>query len=198
MPSVGSTVLTRLLPAIAASAFAGSAASQSLSPERRLVQTFRTYCVATAAEPARVHIAIHKMADLSRVNIVNYGSGDIVESTEILDSIGRIDPHQRLLIAFGKRPAAKGRSRICQVNVPWGEKAKLIAEVVGSLAVADEASAVVREGQFDTDLTRWTIRIGDTVAVVEFGMPTYAGAAGRALTLSLEEPWETEQRDQAA
>jgi len=72
--------------------------------------------------------------------------------------------------------------------LPWGDKATLVAEVVANLNLADGTSSVVREGEFDTDLTRWTTRIGNTDAVVEFGMPTYAGAAGRALTLSMEGP----------
>jgi hypothetical protein len=188
MPSVGSIMLAWLLAAIAASTlFAGSATSQSLSPERRLVEAFRKFCVATAAEPVRVHAAIDEMVDLSRPDIISYGSGDVVWSTEILDSIGRTDPHQRLLITFGSRPGVNMRSRICQVNVPWGEKAKLVSEVVTSLNLADGTSSVVREGQYDTDLTRWKTRIVDTEAVIELGMPTYSGAAGRALTLSLTE-----------
>jgi hypothetical protein len=110
------------------------------------------------------------------------------ETAEILDSTGRSDLHQRMLISFGEHSASSGRRRTCQVNVPWGEKANLINEIVGNLAVIGGTSSVVEEGGFDTDLTRWTTRIGDTEAVVEFGMPTYAGAAGRALTLSLNRP----------
>ena len=98
----------------------------------------------------------------------------------------RSDPHQRMLIYLGQGFGDSGRKRTCQVNMPWGEKATLVAEVVANLNLADGTSSVVREGEFDTDLTRWTTRIGNTEAVVEFGMPTYAGAAGRALTLSLE------------
>ena len=93
-----------------------------------------------------------------------------------------------MLIYFGEFAGTTGRKRTCQVTLPWGDKAKLVAGVVAALSLADGTSAVIKEGQFDTDLTRWTTRIGDTEAVVEFGMPTYAGAAGRAFTLSLEEP----------
>jgi hypothetical protein len=106
------------------------------------------------------------------------------ETAEILDATGRSDPDQRMLIYFGERDA--GGSRICQVNVPWGEKAKIVAEVVGSLSLAGGTSTLSREGQYETDLTRWTTRLGNAEALVEFGMPTYAGTAGRALTLSLE------------
>jgi hypothetical protein len=91
-----------------------------------------------------------------------------------------------MLITYGWGFGESGRKRYCQVNLPWGDKATLVAEVVANLNLADGTSSVVREGEFDTDLTRWTTRIGNTDAVVEFGMPTYAGAAGRALTLSLE------------
>jgi len=93
-----------------------------------------------------------------------------------------------MLIYLGQGLGDSGRKRTCQVNMPWGEKATLVAEVVANLNLADGTSSVVREGEFDTDLTRWTTRIGNTDAVVEFGMPTYAGAAGRALTLSMEGP----------
>ena len=109
-----------------------------------------------------------------------------MDAAEILDSTARSDPHQRMLIYLGRGLGDSGRKRTCQVNMPWGEKAKLVAEVVSNLNLADGTSSVVREGEFDTDLTRWTTRIGDTEAVVELGMPTYAGAAGRAFTLTVD------------
>ena len=111
--------------------------------------------------------------------------GALFETAEILDSTGRSNPHQRMLIYFGER-LSSGRGRICQVNVPWAEKAKLMAEVVANLNLVDGTSSVVREGQYDTDLTRWTTRIGGTEAIIELGMPTYTGAAGRALTLTVD------------
>jgi hypothetical protein len=61
-----------------------------------------------------------------------------------------------------------------------------MAEVVANLNLVDGTSSVVREGQYDTDLTRWTTRIGGTEAIIELGMPTYTGAAGRALTLTVD------------
>jgi hypothetical protein len=185
MPSGCFYVLAPLLAAVAAT---GSAIAQEVTPERRLVQAFSRYCVATAAEPMLVRAEIERVAPLEPKGRAHYANGGFFESAEILDSTGRSDPHQRMLITFGQGLGDSGRSRTCQVNLPWGDKAKLIAELVGSLALADGTSSVVREGEFDTDLTRWATRIGRTEAVVEFGMPTYAGAAGRALTLSLEEP----------
>jgi hypothetical protein len=155
-------------------------------PERRLVQAFNAYCIATAAEPVRVRAAIGGTARLG-LQTDRFPGGHF-ETAEILDATGRSDPHQRMLIMFGEGRSESGRRRTCQVNVPWGEKAKLVAEVVANLHLADGTSSVVREGRFDTDLTRWTIRVGNTEAVVELGMPTFAGAPGRALTLSLEEP----------
>jgi hypothetical protein len=106
------------------------------------------------------------------------------ETAEIVDSTGRSDPQQRMLIYFGESDA--GRRRTCQVNVPWGDKDKILAEVGSNLSLADRTSSLVREGQYDTDLTSWTTRIGSTKAVVELGIPTYAGAAGRALTLTVD------------
>ena len=44
-------------------------------------------------------------------------------------------------------------------------------------------SVVVLEGQSEMELTPWTARVGDTEAVVELRVPTYAGAPGRILTL---------------
>lgn len=177
-----------LPPFLAAIAATGSAFAQELTPERRLVQAFSSYCVATAAEPARIQAEVQRVATLVPGISDRWGNGGRFETAEIWDSIGRRDPHQRMLITFGWNLGNSGRKRTCQVNVPWGEKAKLVAEVVSNLNLANGTSSVVREGAFDTDLTRWTTRIGNTEAVVELGMPTYASAAGRALTLSLEEP----------
>jgi hypothetical protein len=184
MPPSGSSLLTQLLAAVAAGAFAWPAIAQSLPPEHRLVHAFRTYCVATAAEPVRVRAAIGTAR--SALDVQRYPDA-LYENAEILDATGRSDPSQRMLIYYGERLTGRGRARICQVNVPWGEKTKVVAEVVANLGLADGTSAVVRENRFETDLTRWTTRIGTAEAVVEFGMPTYASAAGRTLTLSLEE-----------
>jgi hypothetical protein len=156
--------------------------------EQRLVQAFVKYCVDTAADPD-LRAQIEKGAPLKMAGETRFASGrPFIDSAEILDSTAHRDPHQRMLITYGHGLGDSGRKRTCQVNVPWGEKDKVIAEVVSNLSLADGTSTVVREGRYDTDLTRWTIRIGETEAVVEFGMPTYAGAAGRVLTLSLEEP----------
>jgi hypothetical protein len=182
MPSRGPFLVPLILAAIAAG---GSARGQDRTPERNLVEAFRTYCVATAAEPARIQVAIETRGTF-KPDVASFVNGGRILSAELLPSTGRSDPHQRMLITYGWGLGDSGRKRSCQVNLPWGEKAKLIAEVVRAVAVAGETSAVVREGQYDTDLTRWTTRIGDTEAVIELGMPTYAGAAGRALTLSLE------------
>ncbi len=183
MPSGCLYVLVPLLAAVAAT---GSAFAQERTPERHLVEAFRAYCVATAAEPARVWAAIEKMGKIEPRESAHLANGGRIQSAEVLPSTGRSDPHQRMLITYGWGLGDSGRKRSCQVNLPWGEKAKLIAEVLGNLNVADGTSHVVQEGRFDTDLTRWTTRVGDTEAVIELGMPTYAGAAGRALTLSVE------------
>jgi hypothetical protein len=165
-----------------------SALAQDQTPEPRLVQAFIKYCVGTSADPDLLRAEIEKGAPLKVAGQTRFASRSFIDSAEILDSIARSDPHQRMLIYLGQGLGDSGRRPTCQVNMPWGEKAKFVAEVVSNLSLADGTSSVVREGQLDTDLTRWTTRIGDTEAVVEFGMPTYAGAAGRALTLSLEEP----------
>jgi hypothetical protein len=179
MPPRGSYVLAQLLAAVA---IAGSASAQDRTPERRLVQAFSTYCIATAAEPLRIRTAIEHIARFGAA-IETYPDARF-ETAEIVDTTGRSDPQQRMLIYFGESEA--GRRRICQVNVPRGEKAKIVAEAVRNLTLSDGTSTVIREGQFEMDLTRWTTRVRNTEATVEFGMPTYAGAAGRALTLSLE------------
>jgi len=181
MPPRGCYVLVQLLAAIAV---VGSASAQDRTPEGRLVQAFGTYCIATAAEPSRVRTAIERIARFG-VAIEAYPDARF-ETAEIVDPTGRSDLQQRMLIHFGESDA--GRRRTCQVNVPWGDKDKIVAEIVGSLTLAGGTSTVVREGRYETDLTRWTTRVGSTEAVVEFGMPTYAGAAGRALTLTTEEP----------
>jgi hypothetical protein len=177
-------ILAALLAAIAA----GSANAQEGTPERRLVQAFSAYCMATAAEPLRIQAEVPKVATLVPRTSDRWGNGARTETAEIWDSVGRRDPHQRMLITYGWGFGDSGRKRYCQVNLPWGDKARLVAEVVANLSLADGTSSVVREGQYDTDLTRWTTRLGDAEAVIELGMPTYAGAAGRALTLSLEAP----------
>jgi hypothetical protein len=177
-----------LAPLLAAGSATVSAIAQERTPERRLVQAFNAYCIATAAEPVRVRAEIASTAR-SGLDVERYPDASF-ETAEILDSTGRSDPQQRMLIYFGEQLNGLGRRRICQVNVPWGEKAELVAEVVAKLSLADGTSSVIREGQYDTDLTRWTTRVGAVPAVVEFGMPTFAGAAGRALTLSLEEQEE--------
>jgi hypothetical protein len=178
-------VVAQLLAAIAT---AESTVAHEVAPERRLVQAFHSYCIATAAAPGRVQAEIEKAAKFKLDGIATFPNGGHLESGEVLDAVGQRDPHQRMLVAFGWGLGERGRKRTCQVNMPWGDKVKLVAEVIGSLNMAEGTSSVIREGQYDTDLTSWTIRIGDAEAVVEFGMPTYAGAAGRALTLSLEEP----------
>jgi hypothetical protein len=170
---------------VAALAVTGSAFAQDRTPERRLVQAFIKYCVETSADPD-LRAEIEKGAPLKLVGETRFAGGrPFIDSAEILDPTARRDPHLRMLIYL--REGGFGHKRTCQVNMPWGEKAKVVAEVVSDLRLADGTSSVVREGEFDTDLTRWTTRIGDKEAVIEFGMPTYAGAAGRALTLSLEE-----------
>jgi hypothetical protein len=183
MPSGGPYVLAPLLVVLAATA---AAFAQQQTPEHRLVQAFIKYCVETSADPD-LRAEIEKGAPLKLAGETRFAGGrPFIDSAEVLDSIARRDPHQRMLIYL--RQGGLGHKRTCQVNMPWGEKAKVVAEVVSNLSLADGTSSVVREGEFDTDLTRWTTRIGDKEAVVEFGMPSYAGAAGRALTLSLEEP----------
>jgi hypothetical protein len=173
------------LSILAAIASSRSALGQDRTHERYLVEAFRTYCVATAAEPARIQAAI-ETRETFKPDVVAFANGGRILSAEILPSTGRSDPHQRMLIRYGWGLGDSGRKRSCQVNLPWGEKAKLVAEVVSNLNLAHGTSSVVREGQYETDVTRWTTRIGDTEAVVEFGMPTYAGAAGRALTLTVD------------
>ena len=182
MKIVGSIVWSGLLLVVAGAT--GAAQAQARTPENRLVQAFGAYCVATAAAPVRVRAAIKSMARLGLAED-RWGSGALFETAEILDATGRTDPHQRMLITFGQAPDAGGHKRTCQVNVSWGDKAKLISELVDNLAVAGGASTVVKEGQYETDLTRWTIRVDDIEAMVELGMPTYAGAPGRALTLTI-------------
>jgi hypothetical protein len=181
MKIVGSIAWSGLLSVVAGAA--GGALAQDRTPENRLVQAFSAYCVATAAAPVRVRAAIKSMA---RLGEDRWGNGALFETAEILDATARSDPHQRMLITFGQAPNAGGHKRTCQVNVSWGDKAKLISEVVGHLAVAGGVSTVVTEGRHETDLTRWTVRVGNSEAMVELGMPTYAGAPGRALTLTID------------
>jgi len=183
MPPRGPHVLAPLLAAIAA---AWSANAQERTPEHRLVRAFNAYCVATAGEPVRVRAAIKSTAQLRLVGEDRWGNGAIFVTAEILDSIGRSDPHQRLLIFFGQALGDSGYKRTCQVTMPWGDKAKLIAELADQLTIVGGTSTVVKEGRFETDLTRWATRVGNAEAVVELGMPTYAGAPGRALTLTID------------
>jgi hypothetical protein len=177
-----------LAPFLAAIAATGSAYAQEQSHEHRLVQAFSAYCIATAAAPGRVEAEIKKVARLDLKGIATYHSGGYLQTAEVVDAVGKGDLHQRMLVSFGWGLGDTGRTRTCQVNMPWGEKAKLIAELIGSLKVDEGASSVIREGQYETDLTRWVTRVGNTEAVVELGLPTFAGAPGRALTLSLEGP----------
>jgi len=183
MPFSGPHTLAALVAAMAATI---PVYGQDRTPEQRLVQAFIRYCVGTSADSDLLRAEIEKGAPLKPYGETRFGNRSFMDAAEILDSTARNDPHQRMLIYLGQGLGDSGRKRTCQVNMPWGEKATLVAEVVANLNLADGTSSVVREGEFDTDLTRWTTRIGNTDAVVEFGMPTYAGAAGRALTLSLE------------
>jgi hypothetical protein len=177
-----------LVALVAAMAATAPVFGQDQTPEQRLVQAFVKYCVGTSADPDLLRAEIENGAPLKVAGQTRFAGGrSFIDSAEILDPAGG-DPHQRMLIYFGQGLGDSGRKRTCQVNMPWGEKVKLITELVGSLSLTDRRSTVVREGGFDTDLTRWTTRLGKTEAVVEFGMPTYDGAAGRAFTLSLEEP----------
>jgi hypothetical protein len=188
MKLVGAIVCSGLLSVLVGAT--RSAHAQAPTPENRLVQAFSAYCVATAAAPVRVRAAIKSMARLGvavdSVAVDRWGKVALFETAEILDATGRSDPHQRMLITFGQAPDAGGHKRTCQVNVSWGDKAKLISEVVDRLAVAGGVSTVVKEGRHETDLTRWTVRVGNSDAMVELGMPTYAGAPGRALTLTID------------
>src|SRR5262245_40335287 len=126
-------LVTQLLAAII---ITGPAVAQERMPERRLVQAFRSYCIATAAAPGRVQAEIEKTARFESKEVVRYPNGGRLELGEVLDAVGQRDPHQRMLVAFGWGLGESGRKRICQVNVPWGEKAKLLAEVVGNLNMA--------------------------------------------------------------
>jgi hypothetical protein len=183
MPSGGAFVLIALLAAVGVTT---PATAQEKTPERRLVQAFHAYCIATAAAPGRVQTEIGKVAKFESRAIMRHANGGHLESGEVVDAVGQRDPHQRMLVAFGWGLGESGRRLTCQVNMPWGEKTKLVAELVANLSLADGTSSVIREGQYDTDLTRWTTRIGNAEAVIELGMPTYAGAAGRALTLTVD------------
>jgi hypothetical protein len=176
-------VLATLMAAIAAMA---PVCAQDRTPEQRLVQAFVKYCVGTSADPALLRDQIEKGAPLKPYGETRFANRAFIDQVEILDPAARSDPHQRMLIYLGQGLGDSGRKRSCQVSMPWGDKAKLIAEVAGYLKVADGSSTVIQEGQSNTDLTRWTTRIGDNEAVVELGMPTFTGAPGRALTLSLE------------
>jgi hypothetical protein len=184
--TLGATRLITVLPMVAIAA-APMAYAQEQTPERRLVQAFSAYCITTSAEPGRIGAAIKAQGSF-QPNVATFKNGGRILSAEVMPRTGWTDPHQRLVITYGWGLGDNGRKRSCQVNLPWGDKAKLVAEVVANLNLAGGASSVVREGQYDTDVTRWTTRIGSLEAVIELGMPTYSGAAGRALTLSLEEP----------
>jgi hypothetical protein len=92
-----------------------------------------------------------------------------------------------MLVEVGSGLGDSGRRRTCRVNMPGGDKVRLLAETAANLATGDGASDVVKEGGFKIDVTRWTIRIGDTDALIELGsMPTFAGAPRLALRLTVE------------
>jgi hypothetical protein len=183
MPFRGPHILAAVVAAMAATA---PVSAQDRTPEQRLVQAFIKYCIGTSADQDLLRAEIEKGAPLKPHSENRFGNRSFIDAVEILDSTARGDPHQRMLIYLQEGVGDSGRKRSCQVNMPWGDKAKLIAEVVGHLKVADGTSTFIREGQHDTDLTRWTTRIGNTEALVELGMPTYIGAAGRALTLTVD------------
>jgi hypothetical protein len=187
MPFRGTAlVMAACLSAIAAG---GRVLAQSESPEVRMIQAFSRYCVETAAEPALVRRAVEEAATLVPRGTARFPNGGLYESAEILDSVARIDPHERILIRYGKGLDGDGRERFCGVDVAWGQKHRIIAELHAKLAIADGTSTVEKasNGRDEVDITRWTTRVGNSEAVVELRMLTYAAPPGRYLELTVKE-----------
>jgi hypothetical protein len=154
----------------------GSAPAQAQAAETRFVQAFRTYCMVTAADSARFNAMLRERSRTWR-------EGFPVSVTRGMELVTDGDPHQRLLVDYGVDVGPNGPMRTCSVDIAYADNALVLASLSRDLLVGNGTSTIILEGKYETEVTRWTTRIGNTDAVIEFRIPTYANAPGRTLAL---------------
>ena len=147
--------------------------AQERTAERDLVEAFSAYCVATTADPARVKVAVEKvgkwvLVGLSAEKIRDHWGE--VEEAKISTAPVQGHPHHKMLVEVGSGLGDSGRRRTCRVNMPGGDKVRLLAETPANLATGDGASDVVKEGGFKIDVTRK--QTGERVKMDEVGLYT--------------------------
>jgi hypothetical protein len=167
----------------------GSAFAQTMTPEVRLVEAFRTYCIETRAEPELVRAEVERTRSLLPKGVAKFTSGGSSDrwpggSYDTMEVSNSIDPHDRMTVGFGGFYGGPGRR--CEVTSSWGEIQKIVAALAAA-GIADERSAVAFDGEIrpNDDHGRWKIRLGASEAVVELRGSTAKGMPGRSLTLTV-------------
>jgi hypothetical protein len=156
-------------------AVTSSVSAQAPSVESRFVQAFQSYCIATKVDLE------HLKPEAGRPKV---GAPSILQGPSIywewrgFEFKLENDPHRRLEIQFGK--GLSELPRTCTVSVAFADALLVVAALTHDFGAG--TSVLEGEGQFKTELTSWTTRVGTTEAVVELRVPPYSGAAGRTLT----------------
>jgi hypothetical protein len=142
---------------LAALAVMAPALAQSAKPEARLVEAFRAYCIATAAQPTRFQAEIERRLGRS-IEVGTDRYGDRVLITQVMASIEPGDPHRRMVASIGETPGRSGAMRLCRVEAAWSNKPDLVAALTAALPTAGTPVALL-ESQTEMELTRWTIEV---------------------------------------
>jgi hypothetical protein len=161
--------------AMIAASLSGAAGAQEPSLESRLVQAFRTYCMASAADPKRVS------AGVLREYFRNSGGGS-PWITKGLDVVITKTPYSSVRVLFDEPPGAPARTCTADVFPPLIDKQRVVAMLEHDLGLGAGTSTVLPEitpkvggsprgPRPETDLTVWQTRMDNTEAEVEFRVP---------------------------
>ena len=152
------------------------AAAQAPDIETRLVQAFQRYCMATAADPTQFEGMLVETGRNLHVGLPETVSKGF---QLVLDG----DPHRRIQVDYVVEIGPDRPSRMCRVDVAYADIPLVRASLARALMLVDGTSMSILEGRYETEVTQWITRIGNTDAVIEFHAPTYANAPGRSLAL---------------
>lgn len=177
-----------LVPLLFAAAVAGTTPlhAQEQTVEDRLLHAFQKYCVNSLGDPALTGFELRKLGWTEGPGGVDHFAED--GKYWITVHTSWIEQHKVALrrLHVDMVEGAKIPTRTCQVSVPFADKAAIGFALVRHLALGEPTSPVASETSSETELTRWTMRVGRSDATVEFRTPIYSGAPGYSLTLIIQ------------
>jgi hypothetical protein len=155
------------------------ASAQQGAAEASFVQAFQSYCVSTGADLDRFEDKVPRPGSVWR-DPPRLSDGSRVRLTGTTTLIGN-DQHRRIGVQIGERQGAEGLVRTCEAQVAFADKPGILA----ALAFGEGSTRIALDRGAEVEVTSWTVNVGGVAAVVELRIPTYAGIAGRTLTLAM-------------